>query len=100
MKDFNVDKHLFWDVDFETMDLDRSSVYIIGRVFNYGSMNDAKEIVKRYGVDRVKRDIVKNTDLRNNTMNFVSEVFNIPLKDFRAYIRRQENPVQFPENIG
>ena len=93
MKDLNVDKHLFWDVDFATMDLEKSSVYIIGRVLNYGTLDDIKGVLVKYGVDRVKRDIVYNTDPTAKTLNFVSKIFDIPLTQFRCYIRRQSSPL-------
>jgi len=91
--ELNINKRLFWDVDYSKLDLEANSPFIIGRVFNYGTLDDMTEILGKYGEDRVKRDIVKDTDLTAKTLNFVSKYFSIPLKNFRCYIRRQSNPV-------
>lgn len=93
MRVLRINKQLFWDVDYEKLDFEESSVLIIGRVFNYGRFDDIREVLDGYGVDRVKEDIVKDTDLTAKTLNFVSKYFDIPLKNFRCYIRRQSNPV-------
>jgi hypothetical protein len=38
LKDFS--PHLFWDVDAETLDLEKHKTYIIRRVMEYGKLND------------------------------------------------------------
>lgn len=91
--ELNINKRLFWDVDYEEIDFEENSVFVIGRVFNFGSLDDVLEILKKYGEDRVKKDIVKETELTSKTLNFASKYFSIPIKNFRCYIRKQSNPV-------
>jgi hypothetical protein len=37
-KDFS--PHLFWDVDVETLDLEKHKTYVIRRAMEYGKLND------------------------------------------------------------
>ena len=89
----NLPKHLFWDVDYEKIDYEKNSVFVIGRALNFGTLEDIKEVFEKYGAKEIKKHIVKATGLTNKSLNFWSKYFNIPLKKFRCYIRKQSNPV-------
>jgi len=91
----NLPKQLFWDVDFKNLDYDKRKVFVIGRVLNYGMWEDIREVFERYGEKEVKKCIVKETDLTERSQNFWSKILNIPKENFRCYIRRQSNPVQW-----
>ena len=67
-------KALFWDTDFETLDWQRNSEWIIQRVFEYGNENEIKETIRYYGeikITKVLRDIKDkwNAENRNNNIN-------------------------------
>jgi plasmid maintenance system antidote protein VapI len=47
-------KALFWDTVIERMNWIRSANYIIRRVFEYGNKMEIKEIIKFYGIEKVK----------------------------------------------
>ena len=42
----NLSKQAFWDVDFDNLDYQNKSNFIIGRVFEYGTLMDLKEILR------------------------------------------------------
>ena len=88
----NLPKHLFWDVDYGKIDYEKNRVFVIGRVLNFGTVKDIKEVFKKYGVEEVKKHIVNANGLTNKSLYFWSKYFNIPLKNFRCYIRKQLNP--------
>lgn len=49
-------KALFWDTDFNNIDWNKNSKWVIKRVFEYGNDKEIKETIKFYG-----RDSVTNT---------------------------------------
>ncbi|MBW8049870.1 MAG: hypothetical protein FVQ77_05930 [Cytophagales bacterium] len=94
-KIMNLPKQLFWDVDYEKIDYDKKRIFVIGRVLNFGTLDEIREVFKRYGVEEVKRCIVKATGLTERSENFWSRILDIPKENFRCYIRKQLNPVQW-----
>ena len=46
-------KALFWDTDFETLDWQRNSDWIIQRVFEYGNKNEIEETIRFYGKNKI-----------------------------------------------
>ena len=66
-------KALFWDTDFETIDWQRNSEWIIQRVFEYGNENEIKETIRYYGKRKITKvlSIIKdkwNAENRNNNI--------------------------------
>ena len=91
----NLSKALFWDVDYEKIDYDKKRVFVIGRVLNFGTLDEIREVFKRYGEEEVKRCIVKATGLTERSENFWSRILDIPREDFICYTWRQSNPIQW-----
>ena len=46
-------KALFWDTDFETIDWQRNSEWIIQRVFEYGNKGEIEETIRFYGKSKI-----------------------------------------------
>lgn len=44
---------LFWDTNFDTLDWQRNSDWIIQRVFEYGNENEIQETIRYYGEDKI-----------------------------------------------
>lgn len=84
-------KALFWDVDSQTVDLQKHASYIIEKVITLGTMEDFKIIKQYYGIPKIKRIIKKLRYLNDRDLNFYGTYFNIPLKDFRCYKLKQLN---------
>jgi len=80
----NLNKTLFWDVDFKNLDYDKDDFFIIERVLNYGDKKDYEEIKKIYSLDKIKK-IAKSIDyIDKKNINFWSIVLDIPLKSFKC----------------
>ena len=69
----NFRKALFWDTDFEALDWQRNSEWIIQRVFEYGNESEIEETIRHYGkrkviqfLDRIKNGW--NSENRNNNI--------------------------------
>ena len=48
---------LFWDINEKEIDkvLSNSSDWVVNRVFEYGSLDDIREVIHFYGDDKVKK---------------------------------------------
>lgn len=88
-------KTIFWDTDYERIDWDKRSRYVIGKVLNYGTIDDWNAILSYYGKDRIKKEAIQIRDLDPKAMHFASTIFNIPLQDFRCYTWRQSTPTHW-----
>lgn len=88
----NLTKTAFWDVDFEAIDFDKHSVYVIEKVFNYGLLQDQKAILAYYGRERVISDVLKAAYLEKKVLNFLCVIFNLQPEQFKCYKRTQLNP--------
>ncbi len=81
----DLDISLFWDVEFENVDYDKYSQFIINRVLLRGDIKDWQEIKFYYGIERIKQEILQMKYLDERTLNFCSIYFNISKIDFKCY---------------
>ena len=69
---------LFWDTDFDTLDWQRNSEWIIQRVFEYGNESEIKETIRYYGKKRITtvlrsiKDIWNSESRENNIKQYLS----------------------------
>jgi hypothetical protein len=71
----------------EKMDYVKSVNFVLERVFSMGTENDIREVVRYYGLDIIKNEIVKIKILDKKTINYLSFTFNIPKRRFACYKR-------------
>ena len=88
----NISEIAFWDVDFEKIDFEKSSVFVMDKVFNYGVFSDQLAIIRFYGIERIKKDVVKIAYFRKPVFAFISKFFELDKSLFTAYQRRQQQP--------
>lgn len=86
----NVSPTAFWDVDFAQLDFETDSLLVMSKVFNYGRWTDMLEVLKYYGLERVKQEIVQAAYLKKTALSFLCVILNLTESDFTAYQRRQE----------
>jgi hypothetical protein len=85
--------HLFWDVNSDTLDWEKSAPIIIKRVLEYGLWEDWKIIYKKYGIKLITEKAMLFRELEPKALNFIAVISNIPLKAFRCYTTTQsKNP--------
>lgn len=46
----SISKKAFWDISFEELDFEQFSLFVMEKVFNYGSWNDQVVIMKYYSL--------------------------------------------------
>lgn len=78
------DKSLFWDVDPEKLDWERSAKFIVQRVLVRGGMKDVNKVFARYSSKQLVEIIKTCRDLDKVTHNFCCHYFDIPKKEMHA----------------
>jgi hypothetical protein len=48
----------FWDVRFSDIDFEENSTHVMEKVFNYGTWKDEVTIMRFYGLQRIRKEIV------------------------------------------
>ncbi|MGN6803936.1 MAG: DUF6922 domain-containing protein [Ginsengibacter sp.] len=89
----SISKKAFWDVSFENLDFQKSSLYIMEKVFNHGSWNDQVEIIRFYGLDRIRKEIINASYLNKTALSFLSVILHLPKTSFKCYRRMLLNPL-------
>jgi len=87
-----LDPRYFWDVDFSMLNSTSSSRLIIERVFTMGEVHEMNRLIRFYGEEKVVAVLSNINYIDPKTLNFISKLFNKPLKDFKCYIRKQSKP--------
>lgn len=88
-----ISKKAFWDISFENLDFEKSSLFIMQKVFNYGCWDDQVAVLKYYGRGRIKKEIVQATYLRKPVLSFLCTILHLQKTDFACYIKMQSNPL-------
>jgi hypothetical protein len=87
----NLSKTAFWDIDFDRLDAEKNAVFIMEKVFNYGLWKDQVAIIKYYGEERIKKEVVKGAYFKKKVLSFLCHIFELQPSDFTCYIRRQSH---------
>jgi hypothetical protein len=82
-------KHLFWDVDLVTFDLDKHRIQLVSKVLEYGLLEDWNNLKKLYGKEEIKRISLNLRSLDVVTLSFLATIFKIDKSEFRCYKHRQ-----------
>jgi hypothetical protein len=91
----NLSIHLFWDVDYDAINWDKHRGFVISRVLSRGSLEDWKEIISFYGMEKIMLALLHARYLDKRTLNFSSFYFNIPKEEFRCYNIIQLSPTHW-----
>ncbi|HEY5464246.1 MAG TPA: hypothetical protein VIJ95_13380 [Hanamia sp.] len=89
----SLSKKAFWDISFDELDFEKSSLYVMGKVFNYGTWNDQVAIMKYYGLSRIRQEIVQAAYLRQPVLSFLCTILQLQKTDFSCYNKMQLNPL-------
>jgi hypothetical protein len=81
--------YLFWDVKRRGFDFDQNRLMMIERVCSRGLEKDWREMLRYYGRETVKKEVVRIGWLDGKTLSFLSCIFDIPGERFACYKNRQ-----------
>lgn len=87
----SISKKAFLDIDFAKLDYEKDSLFIMQKVFNYGSWKDQVEIMRYYGLPRISKEIINASYLRNTVLSFLSVILYLQKTDFACYPKKQLN---------
>ena len=85
-------KHLFWDVNYQTQDMESSKAYIIKRVLEYGLLSDWNIIKNYYGITEIGLQAKLFKDLEPKAHSLIAHLSGIPKNEFRCYTTKQLTP--------
>lgn len=81
----NLSKKYFWDIDIDTLDVDKHKKFIIARLLERGNWPDFKSLIDYYGFESVRDILLSQRYMDKKSLRFCSFYFKIPEKDFRCY---------------
>ena len=90
------DRRIFWDVDYDKLDIDLRYKFVIERVFDRGDVPDIRSCFAYYG-DEIVEEVLLNAKFLSLSRTYLaSAAIDRPLEDFRCYRLRQLNPELYP----
>jgi len=63
-------KRLFWDIDFNSIDLKKNHNFFITRIADKGGLNDLRWLVKKFSKKEISRAVNKSRNVSAKTKNF------------------------------
>jgi hypothetical protein len=85
-------KQAFWDVNMDTIDYKKHARYVMEKVIDRGSFEDFIALRKYYGDEKIKKEIVNVNWIGDKEIYFCCAIFDLELKDFKCYTKKQLNP--------
>lgn len=75
---------LFWDVDVNKLDLDTYAGFIITRIMERGTREEARAIWNFYGKEKIKHHLTAARYLSPKTISYFANIFNISRTEFQS----------------
>jgi hypothetical protein len=88
-----ISKKAFWDVRFNEIDFEKNSLQVMEKIFNYSDWNDQVAIMKFYGLNRIRKEIIKAGYLRKPVLSFLCAILHLQKTDFTCYNKMQSHPL-------
>jgi hypothetical protein len=90
-----ISQKAFWDVRFSEIDFEKNALYVMEKVFNYGTWRDQVTILKFYGLQRIREEIVNAAYLRKPVLSFLCTILQLQKSDFKCYNKMQLHPLSW-----
>lgn len=78
----NISSTAFWDVDFENIDFQNSSAFVINKVFNYSKLSDIVALFHFYRRERIRKEVLESSYYKKTALSFLCTVLNLEESDF------------------
>jgi hypothetical protein len=78
-------KHLFWDIDLDTLNYEEHGVFIVQRVLTYGLEEDWIAILTYYGLDKISELAKEARNLDDRSLAFIAALTGSSYEEFRCY---------------
>lgn len=87
-----LNQSLFWDTDFENLNVEISWQSVVVRILEYGTWEQWQAARRYYGDEKIKTAITTSKWLTDKAWQFCSAMFNIPKENFKCYTTRSSSP--------
>lgn len=77
-------RQYFWEIDFESLDMDKYPKYVIKRILEYGDEKAIRWMGRNFNLDEIKEVVCNTRDLSLRSANFWAVVLNIDKKGVRC----------------
>ena len=88
-KDARIRKSLFWEYEFEKINLQEMRYLVVQRVIERGRMDDYYAMLNLYGIESVIEAIKNIPYMNSKDQAFVCSVFQINKTDLKCFSRKQ-----------
>jgi hypothetical protein len=93
MQKLDISQKAFWDVRFADIDFEKNSLHVMEKVFNYGPWKDQIAIMKFYGLQRIRKEIVNAGYLHKSVLSFLCIILQLQKNDFKCYNKMRFHPM-------
>jgi hypothetical protein len=84
--------HLFWDVDISKLDIDRSRKFVIGRILDYGTIDDWRKALRIWSIYEIGDSAESIRDLSLRSAGFISLLAKRPIEKFICFTSKRSTP--------
>ncbi|HLG38288.1 MAG TPA: hypothetical protein VI461_01430 [Chitinophagaceae bacterium] len=95
MQNLQISQKAFWDVRFSEIDFEKHSLQVMEKVFNYGTWDDQVSVMKFYGLNRIRKEIINAGYLRQSVISFLSVILHLQKTDFKCYNKMRSHPLSW-----
>ena len=88
----DLSSHLFWDIDRNSLDVDKDFRFILGRILEYGLMNDWVLLYKYSGINKIASEAKEIRSLDDKSLHFIAQLSGSKLEEFKCYTYKQSMP--------
>ncbi len=86
-----IDKNLFWDVNFKSLEYQKDADFIINRVLLWGDKPDYDVLKKQYSYEKIRESASKINYNEKKIFNFWNFILNLPKKCTRKLLIQKQN---------
>lgn len=85
-----ISKGIFWDTEYNNLDINKNKKYIIHRVLSLGTMDDLRELFKIYPKSLIKNEFRKPVlgIYSPNILKFCQFILGVNKLDNSKYVRK------------
>lgn len=80
--------YLFWDIDKDSLSLENNDSYVVGRVLEFGQLQDWQQLISYYGLDRITTIAKGLRTLDPRALSFISLLSSTPRTTYRCYSKK------------
>jgi len=92
MKKLPLRKELFWDVNFQKLDINTHKRLIIERVLSLGNLQEFFFLLSTYDRNTIRQVVKQAGNLDAKTISFAASYFGINKSEIKCYTQKQSTP--------